>query len=374
MAALASQALGELGRLAGDLARPRPGRWSLEMCACCQPSSHLISILTSNFKHGQSFPSGFFILIVSAGRLRGLKQLEKAGKSSKTADLWVTWRDMQPRHILNSSVTSLRLARQGWNWRTGHACRSDILIICDSPWCILEQNWLCCWCVVSETWPHHHASCRSLFSTQHSSVDNADIIVSVYVLWCQCHQSRGSEGVRSKCLTSLLLCYFSQLYIFCAIRFNSATLNTRSFSITELLDPFPCLCVSPLSFLSHSYEVLVIPEADKMRGDSSLCCCQGKCQHVRNHFTSQMKRDPFLLLPHASQASCLRPCLCCLNGPHEWPVLVLRVWATMVVWDICMLLSTVYNLCFASVAVAVCVFFDKEEIPWNQSGVKFAQR
>ena len=38
--------------------------------------------------------------------------------------------------------------------------------------------------------------------------------------------------------------------------------------------------------------------------DSSLCCCQGKYQHVRSHFTSQMKRDPFLLLPHASGPVC----------------------------------------------------------------------
>lgn len=99
-----------------------------------------------------------------------------------------------------------------------------------------------------------------------------------------------------------------------------------------------------------------------MCGDSSLCCRQWKCQHVRGHFTSEMKRDPFLLLPHASQASCLRPCLCCLNGLPEWPVLVLCVWATMALWDFCLPQSTVYHLCFASVVVAMCVcVFDREK-------------
>lgn len=83
----------------------------------------------------------------------------------------------------------------------------------------------------------------------------------------------------------------------------------------------------------HSYELLVVPKVDKMCGDSSLCCCRWKCQRVRGYCASEMKRDPFLLLPHASQASGLRPCLCCLNGLNEWPVLVLCVWATMALWD-----------------------------------------
>lgn len=34
-----------------------------------------------------------------------------------------------------------------------------------------------------------------------------------------------------------------------------------------------------------------------------------------------------------SPASCLRPCLCCLNGSHEWPGLLLRVWASVAPWD-----------------------------------------
>lgn len=161
---------------------------------------------------------------------------------------------------------------------------------------------------------------------------------------------------KSKCL---LHCYIiSHNYIFlCTVRFT--TLNTQGSSITA---SSTCLRFSVFLLwgIIHSYELLVVPQADEMCGDSSLCCCQGKCQHVRSHFTSQMKRDPFLLLPHASQASCLKPRLCCLNGLREWPVLVLCVWATMVLWDICML---------QSVIVTVCVFWQRK-IPWKHPGVE----
>lgn len=130
-----------------------------------------------------------------------------------------------------------------------------------------------------------------------------------------------------------LLYYSSQLYYISAQgNIYSASLKAQLLQYHSKFNMSPLLCVS----IIHSYKLLVIPRADMMCGDSSLCCCQGKCQHVRSHFTSQMKRNPFLLLPHASQASCLKPCLCCLNGLHEWPVLLLCVWATMDLWDICL--------------------------------------
>lgn len=101
-----------------------------------------------------------------------------------------------------------------------------------------------------------------------------------------------------------------------------------------------------------------------MCGDSSLCCCQGKCQHVRSHFTSQMKETLFFCCLMPSQASCLKPCLCCLNGLHEWPVLVLCVWATMV--------SCGTFVCF-SLLYIISVVVVSRKIPLEHPGVVIEQ-
>lgn len=132
--------------------------------------------------------------------------------------------------------------------------------------------------------------------------------VSVY------HQSCESEGVKGQ----LLLLLISH--------------NHERFTLTSLNKSIPAslVCVRLCRGIIACYELSDASEADEMCGDSPLCCCQGKCQHAASHFTSQMKRDPFLVLPHASQDACLKPRLCCSNGFNEWPVLVLRVWATTV--------------------------------------------
>lgn len=110
----------------------------------------------------------------------------------------------------------------------------------------------------------------------------------------------------------------------------------------------PLLSVLPFVVLSTVMNFSVVPKADKMCGDSSLCCCQGKCQHVTRHFTSQMKRDPFLVLPHASSPVCAA-WMDIMNGLS----LAVCVWPTMVLWDICILQSTVYHLCVVCVIGAV---------------------
>lgn len=80
-----------------------------------------------------------------------------------------------------------------------------------------------------------------------------------------------------------------------------------------------------------------------------------KCQHVTRHFTSQMKRDPFLVLPHASSPVCAA-WMDIMNGLS----LAVCVWPTMVLWDICILQSTVYHLC------VVCVIGTVRKIPWKK--------
>lgn len=77
----------------------------------------------------------------------------------------------------------------------------------------------------------------------------------------------------------------------------------------------PLLSVLPFVVLSTVMNFSVVPKADKMCGDSSLCCCQGKMPACYKAFYISNEERP---LPCA--APCLKPCLCCLDGYNEWPV------------------------------------------------------